>query len=262
MRKLLNILLLVTAVCRLLMCNFKGNQGHIDVSLTSYDKRIFFAPVALMSFLKNHKIYVNKVFLAIDDVEKLSIWKVLFLKILRMKGLYIIRGPRVGPHAKYYHYIVNQNIERPLIIIDDDCIYKGNELQLLAAELRKGVEIACMRALEVKFDGEEVASYASYELASTNTEAANLLPTNVGGTLLSVDFLKQIRQHFNQGYELYPTADDVFFYALAKKLNYRISLCCEHSQTPWAIPFLHKSGLSVTINVAGNDQQLSKVDQL
>jgi len=232
---------------------FYRNTNGLDVSLTSYGYRIFVVGIAISSFCHGSRA-IRDVYLAIDDEEEITLLKRVVFFLLQVKGVRIIRGPRRGPHAKYWHYLHSQwNGERSFILIDDDVVYDPGTADLLCMGAVDAPFNACVRSLCFQADAQGTKPYRSWPLCTAAGTSPFVFATNVGGVVIRPVFAKKLVE-LGEGYQAHcKHADDVWFHWISVRYGMPYSQITPAFRNPTPIPFSQGGALSGTLNVAGND---------
>lgn len=153
---------------------------------------------------------------------------------LERYGLEIRFREDLGPYTKLV-YALREFPEADVITADDDLYYGETWLQqLLDAQKRHPGQIIAHRCHEITFDASgKVKNYAAWLFEQVNTELSyrNFL-TGVGGVLYPAHSLYRDATDRELFLKLSPTADDVWFWAMAV-LNGRKIFCADN---PYVYP--------------------------
>lgn len=160
---------------------------------------------------------------------------------------------------------LERNPEAFIVTADDDLFYEPTWLQQLVfgydAEDRA---ITCRRAHRVRLDADgRVAPYLSWGWEvwddAARQPSVDIMPTSGAGALYpphSLDWLVTNRNLFQ---ELSPTADDLWFYWMARRAKSKCKVVGRRSKTiGWPLP--PEDTLAAINNCGGNDRQIKKLE--
>lgn len=150
---------------------------------------------------------------------------------------------------------------------DDDLLYRKNWLELL---LNKYVQnpnyIICHRCHQVSFKNSHIAPYNSWAHELTHQEfpeaSYNLFPTSGAGVLFPPHSLHPDVMKENIFMKLSPTADDVWFWAMALHNNTSICLCENNHNHITSIPGTDDNGTAlaqINCRLKQNDIYISNI---
>jgi hypothetical protein len=169
------------------------------------------------------------------------------LRRLMKRGLTIKHCLDYGPHKKYFPYVMEGSLERPLVTADDDVLYPRGWLAGLVSIYRPD-EVVAYRAVTMS-DG----PYVSWQLCATTTPSENLLATGVSGVLYPPRVLRALRERGDEFMRVCPRADDFWLHYAAVASGVLIRQVSESAAEWWpARP--KQSGLQVhNVLQHGND---------
>ncbi|MBD5329075.1 MAG: hypothetical protein HDS03_04210 [Bacteroides sp.] len=189
---------------------------EIIVSLTSYGKRLYEVGVTIESIMQQ-TMPPNRIVLNLDkEAESLPI--PITLQRLMKRGLEINIIP---DHIRSYKKLLPtlQLFPNAIIItVDDDCIYEFDLIERLFNSYLKypnAVSAVRVHSILLGKDGKPLP-YHKWQVANAFAEKGNrLFPTGVGGVLYPPGTFST--EVFNQEVftRLAPTADDIWFHAMA-----------------------------------------------
>jgi hypothetical protein len=189
----------------------------VIVSLTSYPARIAHAWIAIETMLRQDQP-PDRIVLVLADEEFPARTVPRSLQRQQRRGLEILWTPRNG---RSHDKLVPTRLAHPdatIITIDDDAAYKPWVVGRLTARARElpGAVLG-HRGWTITCRDDALLPYRTWERASAATPASRVFLTGVGGTLyppgsLPIDLLADT----DLAQRLCPTADDVWFWALAR----------------------------------------------
>ena len=194
-----------------------AHNNNIIVSMTTYSKRLDIVHLTLETIL-SQTVKPNKILLYISS-DDLPIDRTLPKKITRLKkrGLTIIFVEENIYSYKKLIYTIEKYPNDILITIDDDTLYPRSFIENLIKKYKKfPTSIIAYRCTVIEFEGNKLKPYLSWK-AAQNIETPSLLlfPTGVGGILYPPQSLNSLVLDKNIFMKLAPTADDVWFKAMA-----------------------------------------------
>ncbi|MBN1498122.1 MAG: sulfotransferase [Spirochaetes bacterium] len=198
--------------------NNKPRQPRLIVSLTSFPQRIKEVHYTIYSLL-SQKIKPDMLILWLGEEQFSGKYKSLPKNLLRLqeKGL-IIKWFR---DIKSFKKLLPAIIEYPddiIVTADDDIYYPENWLQLLYDSYLKNQDsIHCHRAHKIIFnDNGSIKPYLEWEhRSSIVVPSARLVFTGCGGVLYPPRFYYKDLLNEELYLDLTPTADDIWFWAMA-----------------------------------------------
>jgi hypothetical protein len=131
------------------------------------------------------------------------------LRRLMKRGLTLKHCPDYGPHKKYFPYVMEESLQRPLVTADDDVLYPRDWLAGLVAAYRPD-EVAAYRARSMSDE-----PYASWPLCTSTTASENLIATGTSGVVYPPGVLKVLRARGDEFLRVCPRADDFWLHFAA-----------------------------------------------
>jgi len=221
-------------VARLLAASFLSFKGASDsgviVSLTSFPERIGHAWIPIEAMFRQ-TTPPEKVVLVLAEDEFPG--KHLPRSIRRQvkRGLEILWTERNGRSYNKLLPVRRAYPDATIVTVDDDIIYgKALLSDLLAAATLDPQAIIGHRGRIMKYDGGCLAPYAKWPKADTRISSNSLFLTGVGGVLYPPHSLpEELLLDLDLAERLCPTADDIWFWAVARKAGARL-LCLGSGQ--------------------------------
>ncbi|PRC42188.1 hypothetical protein C6A85_000000111795 [Mycobacterium sp. ITM-2017-0098] len=149
------------------------------------------------------------------------------LRRLMKRGLIIKHCEDYGPHKKIFPYVMEGNLERPLVTADDDVLYPHGWLSGLLSIYRPD-EVVAYRALTMSN-----GPYESWQLCATTTPSENLLATGVSGVLYPPKVLMALRERGDEFMRVCPRADDFWLHYAAVASGVLIRQVSESAAEWW-----------------------------
>lgn len=235
---------------------FSHNPNGLDISLTSYGFRIAIVGFAISSFCLRSKS-IRNIYLTIDSEEEISAIKSFFLRLLKAKGVRVIRGPRRGPHSKYWYYLHTYwDGDRAFMLIDDDVIYEPGIADLLSNSAKDAPFNVCVRALRFEVASGRVNPYRAWPLYTTCGTSSSIFATNVGGVVIKPIFAQKLIELGEQYQTCCKNADDVWFHWVSVRYDMPYTLATPDFRNPTPIPLSQGNALSTGVNLMGNDTSI------
>lgn len=242
-------------------------KEEIIVSLTSYGKRIYDVYLAIESIMQG-SIKPNRIILWLSEDEFKNKELPLTLQNQTKRGLEI----RFCKDIKSYKKLIFALKEFPnacIITIDDDLIYNFDLVEnLVAAHKSSPNSICANRIHEITYEKNgSIKSYLLWNstIKADSTNLKNNFFTSGGGTLFPPNSLHE--EVFNEKIfmDICPTADDIWFNAMARLKGTKI--CKSFTHSPNGEDFiineaLQYDGLCATNNKPNdcqNDKQIKAV---
>ncbi len=234
-------------------------SGAATVCMTSYGKRVETVHLAIES-IASGTVRPLRMILWLDDESVFSNLPI-GLRRLKARGLEVRLTQNYGPHTKYFPYVEEtMQLDRPLVIADDDVIYEKFWLAgLLAAHDRNSNVIWCYRAHTVKVSHDRVAPYK--EWASCNSVASSMshFATGVSGCIFPVRFLLHLRDAGPQFMLCCPKADDIWLHVNAVRAGIETQQIHSFQLNFPFLPGTQDDGLfRVNVGDKQNDVQISR----
>ena len=199
----------------------------IIISLTTWKKRLSGKNLiyTLKSLLHQNTSLKFKIVLTIfkDDMKYIQKDVQCFLNENNIEIL--VCNLDLKSHKKYF-YVVQKYKSKPIILFDDDLIYKNDIVQTLYENYKKYPEcISACRCRNIVFDKNGLAktyNYWSIYDKKDNTPSFNLLATTGGGTLFPPNIINISKRDIPLIYR-FLTADDIFLKYKMDEKNIKIS---------------------------------------
>lgn len=232
-------------------------DAPIVVSLTSYGYRIDQVHVAIESMGRG-AIKPKAMILWLNDVNKVANPPV-GLRRLQTRGLEIRFTPDLGPHKKYYPYVLTENDHQlPLVTADDDVLYPRHWLQRLQrAALAHPDDINCFWANRMSFSGNTIDQYSRWKPCRTTERRRDNFAVGVSGVLYPPAMLNSLRERGTRFLDVSPMADDIWLHWVALQSGVLVR---QVSKTPHHFPLIpgtqKKSLASENVSQGGNDRRI------
>lgn len=236
-----------------------GNQDVI-VSLTSFPQRIRHAWVAIETmFWQSHR--PGKIVLVLSRCEFKERSMPSTLKEQQNRGLEILW---VEKNLKSYKKLLPTRELYPdatIITIDDDVFYEPTVLEdLIVAAERERDAVIGHRGWEILHSAHGCASYNKWYPIRRRKEGRQVLLTGAGGILYPPGCLdKNLLLDYELAAKLCPTADDIYFWAVAQVSGSRVVCLGQHDVRPLGLHFFSPSLAKLNVSHGKNDQQMQNV---
>lgn len=181
---------------------------NADVSLTSYGRRVRSVWLTIESIGRGRE-RPRRLILWLEDEATVAKPPVKLRRLMR-RGLEIKHCEDFGPHKKYYPYVLESVLDRPLVTADDDMIYPPNWLSKLVAAHHEG-QVTAYRA-RIRLDG----PYATWPLCTTDQASDRVFATGVSGVAYPPEVLKALRLRGDDFTRICPNADDFWLHFAAQ----------------------------------------------
>jgi len=238
-------------------------RPSVIISLTSYPKRMKTIHLTLHTLL-NQSLKPDKIVLWLGKEKFPKREKDLPVKVKKLLkyGLTIEWCDDIRSYTKLVPAL-KKYPDDIIVTVDDDMYYPDNFLELLyVAYLKNSNLIHCHRAHRVGINEKGgLIPYNKWKQHITSNEPACLnFLTGVGGVLYPPGIL--YKDVFNQDLfmKLAPSADDIWFWAMALKNNIKIHVVENNIKEVYPIESAAYDGLWENYNQTNsNDEQLKKV---
>lgn len=257
LRRYLDVFALILKfIFRIKRYNF--NEKSADVSMTSYGNRIKFIFIVIEKIFKSN-VTPRNIYLTIDFDENITAIKKIVLKKLQWHGVKILYGDKIGPHAKYYTYLVKVwNGIDPFILMDDDVLYRRDIIEkLLSAHKNNSNSNICVRSFIVEKNLDNIASYKDWSFCTKKIRSPRVFATNVGGVLVCRDFAIILKKLDKEFLKKCPRADDVWFHWISVRYHMPYFCCVSDFINPPVLPLSQNGALHIDNNSGGNDLQIA-----
>lgn len=230
------------------------------VTLTSYGRRLESVHVVLESIGRG-TLRPSRLILWVDPG---ALAGPIPTRLRRMipRGLEISELPQqVGPHGKYYGYVLTSLSEpKPFVTADDDIIYPRQWLELLAdAHAEMPEAINCFRAHVVSIKDRALQPYSTWPPVGGEDPSLLNFATGVSGVIYPASFARALKERGTSFLSACPKADDLWLHNTAVKSR---TPTRQISQMPlhfWVLPSTWGTGLAQgNVLGGGNDEQLDR----
>lgn len=187
-----------------------GGQGP-TVSLTSYGDRLRTVHLTLESIAAG-ELTPSRTILWVSD-EPLRKKLPRNVKRLMRRGLEVRYTEDLGPHKKYFPYVMQERLERPLVTADDDILYPRWWLSGLAqAHAKRPNNVHAYRAHVVRLDaaGTRFRPYAEWSTCTDTEPRRGHFSTGCSGVLFPPEVLVALRAAGRGFEDCCPWADDIW----------------------------------------------------
>jgi hypothetical protein len=231
--------------------------GGPVVSMTTYGKRIGAVHLALESIAAG-SVLPSRLILWIDRAE-MDLVQTPELQRLVRRGLEIQACENLGPHKKYYPYLLSTDVfQLPLATADDDMLYCDWWLAGLARSYREYPEsVGCYRAHIVRLTDRSIAPYQTWRPCKTADPSPLHFATGGSGCIYPPSLLRNLKAEGSRFMQLCPNADDVWLHANALRAGNQVrQIWSQPMRFPFA-PDTQGSGLyHSNVILARNDDQI------
>lgn len=196
--------------------------GGPVVSMTSYGDRLRTVHLVLESIAAG-SVLPSRLILWVDKDEMDSV-RTPGLERLVRRGLEIHPCENLGPHKKYYPYLMSTDVyETPLATADDDMLYCDWWLAGLVRSHQADPEsVSCYRAHIVGLRDQAVAPYQSWRPCRTTAPSFLHFATGGSGCIYPPSLLRSLKAAGSEFVQLCPKADDVWLHANALRAGNKI----------------------------------------
>lgn len=235
-----------------------GGQGP-SVSLTSYGDRIRTVHLTLESIAAGELTPTRTILWVSDDALRKKLPR--NLKRLMKRGLEVRFTEDLGPHKKYFPYVMQERLERPLVTADDDILYPRWWLSGLAqAYAKRPGYVHAYRAHVVKLDAlsGHFRPYAEWSTCTDTEPRRSHFSTGCSGVLFPPELLAALRAA-GRGFDANcPWADDIWLNLHAQRTGCFVAQVRPQSLRFCGILLTQKRGLfQRNIYGRGNDASLA-----
>ena len=169
------------------------------------------------------------------------------LRRLVRRGLTLKHCVDYGPHKKYFPYLLEESLERPLVTADDDVLYPRDWLAGLLRANRPD-EVTAYRARAMS-----EGPYESWALCSNTAASENLLATGVSGVLYPPKVLAALRERGDAFMQVCRYADDFWLHYAAVAVGVPTRQVAESAANWWPIRPNQQGLEQRNITGGGND---------
>lgn len=192
-----------------------GNAERPVVSLTTHATRARTVHYTIES-IAHARVKPSRLILWVDEPD-LALRPNAKLRRLQGRGLEIRLTENLGPHTKYFPYVMSATqAEIPLVTADDDIIYPRYWLaELLQAYTRHPQDIHCFRAHTFGVDDTSVQPYEEWKPCNTTEPSPLTFATGVSGVIYPPRMLQCIRQYGRAFVDKTLANDDIWLHWVA-----------------------------------------------
>ncbi len=234
-------------------------SSKVVVTLTSHSGRIRHAFAAIESIGRG-LLKPSRIILYLDKKNERAALPA-SLTSLASRGLEIHFCEDVGPHTKYYPYLLTEpNLDLPLVTADDDKLYEKDWLATLLARWRQEPDlIHCFRAREIRVGQHGIEPYWNWPVCSSDQPSLLHFATGVSGVIYPPSFQKILKEAGDVFRDLCPKADDIWLHVMALRHGYQVRQINRYSIEYPGIPGSSRYALRRTnVDDNGNDVQISR----
>lgn len=228
-------------------------QAEIIISLTTHGRRLSDAWLAIESVMQG-TVLPHRIILWIDEKRKQEPLPILIQNQQR-RGLEVCYTQDLGPYTKLIPAL-QEYPDATIVTIDDDILYPADMLEgLINASVRHPQAICANRVVEMTTDKKgNVAPLRSW-LQTKNFDQAcdNFFFEAVAGVLYPAHSLFAETTNRDLFMQLTPTADDIWFNAMARKQQTPIVAVNEHNELPYL--WVNESMQSDALHIQNNNPQ-------
>lgn len=189
--------------------------SDVVVTMTTHRARIASVHLALESIARG-TMRPGRLLLWIDDPAILAATPREWRRLQR-RGLEILPAESEGVHTKWFPYVhgVAQHAS-PLVTADDDMIYPPDWLAgLVDARRRHPDDVLCYRAHRMRFDGDALAPYPTWDRCRDGVATFANFGTSVSGQLFPPRLLDAIAAAGTGFRDTCPRSDDIWLHRCA-----------------------------------------------
>jgi hypothetical protein len=225
-------------------------ESDIDVSMTTYGRRTRLA-WRTVETIGRGALLPRRIILWHAD-ESVVADPPRSLRRLAKRGLEIRHCADYGPHKKYFPYVMEESLVRPLVTADDDVLYPAGWLAgLAAANSPNSDEVIAYRAKMMSDD-----PYVLWPLCTSAVPSRNFLATGVSGVLYPPVVLEALRKRGDEFMDVCPRADDFWLHYAALASGVLTRQISASAATWWPTrPRQH--GLEISNGVGGGNDAIS-----
>ncbi len=235
------------------------NEATVTVTLTSHSDRIRRAFASIESIGRG-QCRPRRVILFLGKKYETQPLPATLQRLIG-RGLEVKYVNDVGPHTKYYPYLLlTDTFDTPLVTADDDKMYNAGWLAgLMDAYRAEPAMVNCWRAREVRFDANGLRPYDEWPLCRNTQPSITHFATGVGGVIYPPILLQRLKEAGDVFNECCPKADDLWLHVMAVRNGYPIRQIGLRAQEFPGVPRSSETALQRT-NIDGkrNDVQAAQ----
>lgn len=240
-----------------------GDLAGVVVCMTTYGRRTSFVHLALES-IGSGDCRPERLILFLDDAEKVS-RPPRGVARLRRRGLEIVHTEDLGPHKKWYPYVLSQQEHHAdMVTADDDTLYPAGWLAALHASVMKTSipSVHSHRAHRAVLTADrQLEPYTAWGKADMGSPSHLTFPVGVGGVWYPHALLAQLRKTADKDVfmRLTPRADDVWLHLQALRARFPAVWTGAFPESSFvAVRGTKTPGLLVSnVSDGGNDEQIA-----
>ena len=259
-----NIILRTMLRIKMTLQNIISNEpitggGQSIVCLTSYGWRLKVVHLTIESIANGYTRPKRLILWVAKDDLHLTTDKP--LRRLQARGLEIKPCPDFKSHKKYLPYIQSTEIAdltTPLVTADDDTFYPRDWLRKLEVERSTNPStILCYRAKRLSVSDGKITNYEKWPACKSTSASVLNVATGVSGILYPTELQMALKDKGTLGFELCPTADDIWLHAVASDNGIPTK-----QVSPQAVHFVESVSTSrdslhkMNVKQGGNDRQI------
>lgn len=229
------------------------------VSLTSYGPRIKHVHLTLESIAQGALVPARTILWLSDEALERRMPK--NLARLMARGLEVRFTEDLGPHKKYFPYVMQERIDLPLVTADDDVLYPRfwlAELQRAYAARPGNVHAFRVHVAKLDASGMRFRPYAQWTTCSSTQPSRNNFSTGCSGVLFPPEVLSALRAAGRGFATCCPWADDVWLNLHAQRTGHHVAQVRETSLRFLGVLLTQRSGLfHRNVYRRGNDDALA-----
>ena len=241
-----------------------GALTGVVVCMTTYGRRTSFVHLALES-IGSGDCRPERLILFLDDAEKVSRPPRGLARLCR-RGLEIVHTEDLGPHKKWYPYVMSeQEHHADMVTADDDTLYPPGWLAALGASVAN-TSIPSVHAHRahraVLTPDRQLAPYTAWSRAEVGSPSHLTFPVGVGGVWYPHALLAQFRRTADKDafMRITPRADDVWLHLQALRAGFPAVWTDAFPESSFvAVRGTRTSGLLASnVSGGGNDAQIAR----
>jgi hypothetical protein len=228
------------------------------VTLTSRSERAGRAFVTIETIAKGTR-KPSELILWLDDPALVARPPASLRRLMR-RGLQVRLAENLGPHTKYFPYLLSRDaFDRPLVTADDDMLYPIDWLaELAAAAAAHPEDIVCHRARHVQMVDGAIGPYLTWPLVGTTDPSPLHCATGVSGVAYPPTFLAELKARGEGFRSRAPRADDIWLHAAAVGAGRRIRQVAVEARNYPTVPDTQEHALQdENVLGGGNDVQIA-----
>lgn len=232
-------------------------ESPVVVSLTSYGARTSTVHLTVESIGRG-ELKPARVILWLDSADEMrEAARRRPIIRLQKRGLELMVSEKIGPHSKYYPYVLSATSHQlPLVTADDDILYPRTWLSRLYGAYKSDPRsIHCYRAHTVSFAQGELIPYMEWPPVETKMPRHSSFLTGVSGVIYPPEFLDFLHASGKAFLQSAPKADDVWINSRAVIAGFRVAQI-ENSPVHFPVTIGTQREALWRHNADGNDIQI------